>query len=259
MLCTEVQENLAEENFTPEVNAHLAVCDGCRKAYSRMGEILDGLASLRKPVIPAGLEFAIVDAVRAENAQARNRLIPVSTSTRDWLKFNIFPYAAGAFASLFVCLLLLYSLNRPFTGHTSAPERSETFFIPGAPIAVDPYALTAEEYAKGRILFAGESPSINPQGSIAALSRSPVRGEIKDDELVVVADVYGNGLAKIATIVERPRNPGTLAAFERAIESGISEAPFVPAEIENRPEIVRVVFRYQQVNVNVGQSDRRRS
>jgi hypothetical protein len=259
MLCSEVQKNLAEENFTPEVNAHLAVCVGCREESSHLCEMLNGLASLRKPVIPPGLEFAIVDAVRTENAKARNRLVPMSTSVREWLKFNIFPYAAGAFASILVCLLLLSSLNPPFGRSGSAPSSSETIFIPGAPAAVDPYALTAEEYAKGRILFAGESPSINPQGSIAALSRSLVRGEVIDDELVVVADVYGNGLAKIAMIVERPRDPGTLAAFERAIESGISDAPFVPAEMEDRPEIVRVVFRYQQVNVNVGQSERRRS
>ncbi|QQS33376.1 MAG: hypothetical protein IPM50_01990 [Acidobacteriota bacterium] len=201
--------------------------------------------------------MAIIDAVRTENARARGRMIPISTSAREWFKFNIFPYAASAVASIVVCIALLASLNTPPSD--VAMQQDRTIFIPGAPAAVDPHSLTPEEYAKSRLLFASESPSINPQGAIVALSRSLVRGEMTDDEVVVVADVFGNGLAKIATIVERPRDPGTMAAFERAIESGISEAPFVPAEMENRPEIVRVVFRYQQVNVNIRQSDRRRS
>lgn len=257
MHCSEVQKKLAEEDLTAEVKAHIAVCGVCGEEFEVLNAVCSELSTLRRPAVPAGLNMAIIDAVRTENARARGRMIPISTSAREWFKFNIFPYAASAVASIVVCIALLASLNTPPSD--VAMQQDRTIFIPGAPAAVDPHSLTPEEYAKSRLLFASESPSINPQGAIVALSRSLVRGEMTDDEVVVVADVFGNGLAKIATIVERPRDPGTMAAFERAIESGISEAPFVPAEMENRPEIVRVVFRYQQVNVNIRQSDRRRS
>jgi hypothetical protein len=256
MLCTEVQKKLAEDNITADVNAHIAVCEYCVNEHNEMLGISADLALLRRPAAPAGLNFAIIDAVRTENAHARGRILPISTQAREWLTFNLFPYAAGSLASVLICIALLASLNAP--PREADPAQARTIFIPGAPAPVDPFALTPEEYAQSRLMFASESPSVNPQGAIVALSKSLVRGEMTDDEVVVVADVFGNGLAKIAMIFERPRDPGTMAAFERAIESGISEAPFVPAEFENRPEIVRVVFRYQQVNVNIGQSERPR-
>ena len=52
-------------------------------------------------------------------------------------------------------------------------------------------ALSPSSYARSRTDVSGESPSINPQGALVALTRSLVRGEMRDDEVVVVADVSG--------------------------------------------------------------------
>jgi hypothetical protein len=106
--------------------------------------------------------------------------------------------------------------------------------------------------------IAGESPSINPQGALVALTRSLVRGEMKDDEVVVVADVFGNGLAQIAEVVEPSHDRHAVAQLQKALESDPAYAPFVSADMDRRSDPVRVVLKIQSVNVNTGLSSRNR-
>ena len=75
---------------------------------------------------------------------------------------------------------------------------------------------------------------------------------MKDDEVVVVAEVFGNGLAKIDEVVEPSRNRRAVGELEKALQSDPSFAPFVPADLDNRPESVKVIFKIQSVNVNTG-------
>jgi hypothetical protein len=75
---------------------------------------------------------------------------------------------------------------------------------------------------------------------------------MKDDEVVVVAEVFGNGLAKIDEVVEPSRNRRAVTELEKALDSDPSFAPFVPAEVDKRPESVKVIFKIQSVNVNTG-------
>lgn len=252
MQCEEFQRQIFLGRPDDRANAHLAVCVECQEAVRMDEDMRYTLACLPKPRIPDNLAVSIIERVRSENAKARQRILPISTATREWIKYNIFPYAAGAFSSVVLMFSFLYYLHTPHLIPASLiGEQPKTIFIPGGPAEIDPLSLTPEEFAQSRKLFAKDSPSINPKGPIVDLSKAMANGEVGDDEIVVVADVYGNGLAKIATFVEKPRDPGTLAAFERAMESGISQAPFVPAGLEDRPELVRVVFRYQRVNVSV--------
>jgi hypothetical protein len=65
-----------------------------------------------------------------------------------------------------------------------------------------------------------------------------------------VADVFGNGLAQIAEVVEPSRDRHAVAELQKALDSDPSYAPFVPASYENRPDSVRVVLRFQSVAVN---------
>jgi hypothetical protein len=73
---------------------------------------------------------------------------------------------------------------------------------------------------------------------------------MKDDEVVVVADVFGNGLAQIAEVVEPSRDRRAVAELQKALESDPSYAAFVPSEMENRPESVRVILKFQSVDVS---------
>ena len=110
--------------------------------------------------------------------------------------------------------------------------------------------MTPTAYANTRLAFAGESPSINPQGALVALTKSLVRGEMKDDEVVVVADVFGNGLAQIAEVVEPSSDRDAVMELQKALQSDPAYAPFVPANLDQRSETIRVVLKIQNVNVH---------
>jgi hypothetical protein len=128
--------------------------------------------------------------------------------------------------------------------------------VPG-PIG-DGVPLSSLDYAQGRKDVSGESPSLNPNGALVALTRSLVRGEMKDDEVVVVADVFGNGLAQIAEVVEPSRDRMAVGELERALRSDPSYAPFVPANMDLRSDSVRVVLKIQNVNVSTRRLGRRK-
>ncbi len=68
-------------------------------------------------------------------------------------------------------------------------------------------AIPAREYALARLTVAAESPSVNPHGTLVELTKALVNGDLRDDEVVVVADVYENGSAHIAEVVEPSTRP----------------------------------------------------
>jgi hypothetical protein len=113
----------------------------------------------------------------------------------------------------------------------------------------DPLDLTPSEYAQTRLSIAGESPSVNPNGALIALTRSLVRGEMKDDEVVVVAEVFGNGLARISEVVEPSHDHRAVAELEQALKSDPAYAPFVPADFDKRSDSIRVILKLQSVDV----------
>ena len=78
------------------------------------------------------------------------------------------------------------------------------------------------EYATTRLSISGESPSVNPQGALVALTKSLVRGEMTDDEVVVVAEVFGNGLARISQVVEPSGNSRAIEDLEKAFNHTLS-------------------------------------
>jgi hypothetical protein len=98
--------------------------------------------------------------------------------------------------------------------------------------------------------FAGESPSVNPQGALIAMTKSVLRGEMRDEEVIIVADVFGNGLARISEVVEPSSDDRIVQELRKALETDPAFAPFVPSSVEGRPESVRVVFMMQSVNVS---------
>jgi hypothetical protein len=109
------------------------------------------------------------------------------------------------------------------------------------PVAADVFAATRAPYAI-------ESPSLNPRGALAALTRSQLHThEQDDDDMVVVTDVFSNGSASLASVVQPPRNPRMLDEFQAALRQ---DAAFVPASFDRRPETMRVVFVVQKVSVN---------
>ena len=81
------------------------------------------------------------------------------------------------------------------------------------------------------------------------MTNSLARNGSKDDEVVVVADIYGNGSAEIAEVVEPSRDSRAVGKLEKALDTISANSPFVPTTMENRPESVRVVLKFQTVDV----------
>jgi hypothetical protein len=168
------------------------------------------------------------------------------------------PYGIGAAASVtigFGFLALLFS--SAFQADRSVGQRrNDTSAILLAksfdPMQVSgPDDISPNDLVRDRMAFAGESPSVNPQGALIALTKSVVRGEMRDEEVVIVAEVLGNGLARISEVVEPADDHRIVQELRKALDGDPAAAPFVPASIENRPDSVRVVFMLQSVNVSI--------
>jgi hypothetical protein len=76
---------------------------------------------------------------------------------------------------------------------------------------------------------------------------------MRDDEVVVVADVFGNGLAQIAEVVEPSHDQRAVEQLQQALQSDPAFAPFVPATLDQRSNSIRVILKIQNVNVSTRQ------
>ena len=167
------------------------------------------------------------------------------------------PYAVGAFYSaiLFVAVFGALRSQIEIMRNLAAAQRLEA----GLPYSVTwvegegGYDVTRpvspELYAAGRSLYGPESPTLNPRGALARLAWAPPSsGRPDDDDMIVVADVYGNGNASSS---RSSRRPATLDAGRPARRFPPQPA-FVPDLLDRRPQTMRVVFVLQKMNVPDG-------
>lgn len=236
---------------------HLQRCPVCRAELAEIRSIARGLSQLRRPVAPPQLAPSINDALMIEAlARLRQPQLPLSVRVAAWLRPRLMPYTVGSLASLILFIGMLAALRTSVTtfrqwdrisresdelayriiGVTSGDSRHDLT----KPVAPDVFAAT-------RAPFAIESPSLNPRGALAALTRSKLHSHDNDDDMVVVADVFSNGSASLADVVQPPRDRRMLEEFQAALRQN---AAFVPASYDRRPETMRVVFVVQKVKVN---------
>ena len=236
------------------IDAHLPECPLCRQRLSEFEEIFLGLRSVPRHSAPVEL----VNSIRA--AVATQLATPVGYPSfqlldvrRRWTETWLVPSATGAMATLVIGFTLLYfmlsSSPVPLSAYEPSRRALETpIFLAGNP------DISPDEYVRTRLAISGESPSVNPRGALIALTNSLVRGEMSDDEVVVVADVFGNGLAQIAEVVEPSRDRKAVEELQRALESDPSLSPFVSSDLDRRsPEAVRVIFKIQTVSVDTSE------
>lgn len=246
------------------LDAHLATCPLCRQRASDLRELSRDLGALSRPELPPAL-LTSIRATVSDRLGARNMSPAIYTleNRKPWSQKWLVPSTIGAFASVLFGMTFLWSLmmaggsdGRPAVyvrGGTSDPS---VLLAPGQ--IGDGIPLSSLDYAIARRDVGGESPSLNPNGALVALTRSLVRGEMKDDEVVVVADVFGNGLAQIAEVIEPSRDRLAVGELDRALRSDPSYAPFVPANMDLRSDSVRVVLKIQNVSVSTRQIPRRK-
>ncbi|MGI8787388.1 MAG: hypothetical protein ACR2HG_06475 [Pyrinomonadaceae bacterium] len=167
------------------------------------------------------------------------------------------PYAVGTALSLLLGLSLLWTLLSAANSNEKNVElakyepitKSSVLLTSNPNTLDDEVELNAADYAAARLSVSGDSPSLNPHGALVALTKSILRGKMKDDEVVVVADVFGDGLAQIAEVVEPSSDRRAVGELEKALKNDPNYAPFVPASYDQRSDTVRVIFKINRVDV----------
>ncbi len=271
MKCENLQFNLSlyiDDILTDEergiVDAHLAQCPLCRQKLDDFKALRQNLVQISQPVMPKDLLASVKMAMRTELAPiAPKQKSYFSTNFLEFLQMRVMPLTVGTAASIVIGFSLLWIL-------LSGKPQSATIFMPNdiasqIPVVVPPRPSSANgdliptaDFVAGRGLVSSESPSINPQGALAAMTKAFVNGKSKGDEVVVVADVFGNGLANIEEVVEPLDNEQAVFELEQAMNQNSIEAPFVPAFLDRRADSVRVVFKIQRVDIQTSQPKTKR-
>jgi hypothetical protein len=269
MTCENLQFNLSiylDDVLTEEernvVDGHLAACPLCRQKLSDFQGIQRLLRTKRRPELSGDALFSLRNKVAAQLA-LKPANSGLSEKFNSWARTFLMPYAVGTAATLLFGFLILWALITANTGNSKnsafveydTVETSRILLAKSTSNAGNNFALDPVDFANERLSISAESPSVNPQGALVALTRSFVRGEMKDDEVVVVADVFGNGLARIAEVVEPSKDRHAVHELEKALKTNPDYAPpFVPANMDNRSDTVRVVLKFQTVNVDTKKS-----
>jgi hypothetical protein len=210
------------------------------------------LGALSVPTPPADLITIVSNAVLTEAAARRQAPRPsFAQRVSGFLEPRLFPYSVGSMASLILFVSMFVALRPHFIAlHEASVQDSGVFVIPGRPGQDITQPVTSENFAASRAPFAAQSPSLNPKGALAILTQSyahPHPDEHQNsDDMIVVADVFSNGSASLAGVVQPPRNRRMLNEFELALRQ---DAAFVPASMDRRPDTMRVVFTVQKVDV----------
>jgi hypothetical protein len=164
-------------------------------------------------------------------------------------------YAFSSLASIFIFALVFAALRPHMIALREATLAFDQVQITnGDPLLAAGFdirkPISPEGYAALRTPYNSESPSLNPGGALAMLSwehSSSQNATQGQDDMVIVADVFTNGTASLANVVQAPRDRRMLQEVANALQTN---AAFVPASLDRRPETMRVVFSVQRVDVH---------
>jgi Putative zinc-finger len=246
------------------VNEHLAECPLCRQKLDDFGTLRQSLRQISQPVMPKDLLASVKTAMRTELAPS----VPVtksyfSHSFREFLQMRVMPLTVGTAASLvfgfsFLWILLSGANVKQTTDFTTLDAADQSPILVAKKSKPDDIDINQADFVAGRGLVSSESPSINPQGALAAMTKAFVNGKSKGNEVVVVADVFSNGLANIEEVVEPLDNEQAVFELEQALNKDSGDAPFVPALLDRRADSMRVVLKIQRVDINTSQPKAKR-
>ncbi|HKO96970.1 MAG TPA: zf-HC2 domain-containing protein [Pyrinomonadaceae bacterium] len=231
--------------------AHLDTCPVCRAEVLQLRSLSRSLAQLRPELPAADLVSAINDALMIEAAARRQSpKRSIGDTIRQWLEPRWMPYTIGSFASIILFVSMFAGFRPHFIALQEAARQSNQFVSADMRLYDLNQPVTPEDFSATRAPFAEQSPSLNPGGALAALTSSYARPRANvyedADDMIVVADVFSNGAASLADVVQAPRDAQMLADFQVALRQS---AAFVPASLDRRPGTMRVVFSVQKVDV----------
>ena len=248
-------DDILSETAHADVEKHLAQCPLCRQKRDDYLALSRNLRSLKRPIVSAELLNTVRTAVSNElQTNATTPIVILSDGVENWFKMRFMPYSIATAASLLIGVSLLWAiLAGDFSRNVNniASFRNDTnqsiLLANGNPKAEN---LMADGLPPSVLLLSDATPSVNPSGALVAVSNSLMRGKMKDEEVVVVADVFSNGLARITEVVEPTNNWKTVNELEEALDSDPDFAPFVPSSEDRRSGTVRVILKIQRVDID---------
>jgi Putative zinc-finger len=262
MNCDEIQESLSlysDDGLSIQTRAncyrHLEVCPVCRARLAEFRSLKRALAVLPKAKPPVDLLPAINQTLRLAGANGgRRQARTVGDVISKWLEPVVARYAFSSIASMILFAAVFAALRPQMIAlHEAAQTLDQIAMAEPVDLFVSPYdiskPISPESYAALRTPYNTESPSLNPSGALALLAFPSERRSTRqrDDDMVVVAGVFSNGAASLADVMQAPRDRRLLDEFQKALRQ---DAAFVPAQLDRRPETMRVVFSVQRVDVH---------
>ena len=262
MLCEETRQSLSlyvddcvSLPARVAIDEHLDHCPLCRAEVAELRSLTRSLGLLSRPTPPHNLATTIADALYIEDAARRQAPPPsMSIRIRRFIQPRLMPYTVGTFASVIMFFLMFTALRPHFVALREAALQRHavlmldtTDFAEGELREAGFYDLnkpvTPESLAAKLAPFGEQSRSLDPAGALAKLTRTYAHPSdvyyAPDDDMVVVADVFSNGAASLAEVVQPPRDRRMLDDFESALRQN---AAFVKASLDRRPDTMRVVF-----------------
>lgn len=233
------------------IEEHLDRCPVCRAEVSELRALTRSLNLMARAVAPADLAVTISDLLTIEAAARRQAPNPSwGSRIARFLQPRLMPYSVGSFASVIMFFLMLTALRPHFVAlREAAIQNTSVFVLQTTDPRYDLYApKSPEDFAASRAPYSELSPSLNPDGKLAALTRAYLhphdsRDYSDADDMIVVTNVFSNGSASLAEVISPPRDKRMLDEFESALRQ---DAAFVKASLDRRPDTMRVVFSVQK-------------
>lgn len=243
------------------VSMHLSSCPNCRVARDEFIALRSQLSNLSRPALSKRSEYQLRELLTTE---IRGNERPMFESPLfEWTQFRLIPVFAGTAASLMIglgLLMFLFSSTNSNVATSKTPPNDRVVMSSNDRLRGSDELATIypDEYARNRMSVATESPSLNPQGSLVSMSNALRNSGNSQDGVVVIANVFGDGLARIEEVVSPAKSNKALADLKKALDADLGDAPFVPASLDGRSDNMRVVLRFQQVDVSTSEPRKRR-
>lgn len=220
------------------IDEHLDRCPVCRAELADLRALTRSLSLMTRPKPPADLAVTISDLLTIEAAARRQAPPSMGYRIARFLTPRLMPYSVGSFASVIMFFMMFTALRPHFVAlREAAVHNNDVFML--QPV----YDLNSpEDFARS------QSPSLNPDGRLAALTRNHAHSDhsADADRMIVHINVFSNGAASLADVVEPPRDRRMLDEFQSALREDATqnEKTFVRSSVDRRPDTMRVVFSW---------------
>lgn len=246
-------DDILSDDERMSIEDHLPTCPLCRQKLSDYKHVTNSLRMISRHTIPADLLHSVRSAVANEiNLPTINLGIEKRETITDKLAHWLMPYSLGTVAAsifTFIFFSIVISTSDISNNNVAINDTKESSILlaNATPDKVRDKLAISPEYES--MVIGDYQPEVNPTGALVALTKSIVRGKMKDEEVVVVADVFGNGIAHITEVVEPPSDDRAMLELQKAFQTDPEDAPFLPAKFNGNSDSVRVILKIQRVDV----------